>query len=96
MQGVSNAAAFIEKTDNLIAQEDCFQQHTHSLLDGKFSDYSDFSDYDSTLNCSKRDGYTPKLKDCLGGAIEFNFGAPRVGSETRPINYTINLWLRTA
>jgi len=66
----------------LIAQEDCLQEHQHS-----------FPLYDRGINSWRPIGPTGDFKATV--TTSSPIGA-RVGNETRPINFTFKLWLRTA
>lgn len=78
---------------NLIAQKDAFQGHQHSLtLPRVWAD--DKSDNEGWANDIFTNGIATKVSDRI--VSDNRNGIPRIASETRPINYTFNLWLRIA
>ncbi|MBC6720988.1 hypothetical protein [Treponema sp. Marseille-Q4130] len=94
MQGFSNAAAFIEKTDNLIKQGQATAvnglkvlvagEHAHNIGSSENGSGAFPRGYYSTQH-SVLSGYAGNHYHSLSG-----------DTETRPTNYTVNLWLRTA
>lgn len=81
-----NANAFIEKSGNLVMQKDCFQGHEHlyTACDG---------------GSGTKDGgviHRSPNSHTYGIVSDNSHGEPRVGDETRPKNYTIRVWKRTA
>ena len=83
-----NAAPFINQTGELTAQLDAFQAHQHSYQ-GNAGLPMDSGEY-RTAGWNTQE--TAKIvKDRSG-----DYGEPRYANETRPLNFTVNLWLRTA
>ena len=89
-----NAAAFIEKTGELIKQLDQMQGHRVVWTNTTGGVTISYHFGDRTAG-----GHDSATQSKFTGAkIESDGvnGTPRFGNETRPENYTIKLWLRTA
>ncbi len=75
----------------LSKQEDQFQGHYHKST-------AEFSYYDNAGRNYSGSGYREKQKlvvvsEPISDGIN---GEPRYGNETRPENYTVRVWVRTA
>ena len=105
-----NAAAFIEKTGNLIAQSDQNKNHNHGGTTGDMSKNKQGAfTVSNGANVDSPSGFV-SLSGSGTGYSSFHEGFARVsmdiththsiatdgGGESRPINYTICLWSRIA
>lgn len=91
--GGNSASEITEYSGGVYAykhQDDCMQGHRHNIAVGLWSvaQYSIGNGGDNTYG---RNGPTVSSDPVAG-----NYGTPRVGSETRPVNSAIQLWRRVS
>ena len=80
------ADAFIEKSGDLVAQKDCFQGHQHQFGYGA-------SGAGGSAGVSCPWYYSSNTKNIVSDGTN---GSPRVGKETRPVNFSVRVWKRVA
>ena len=88
-----NAAPFINQTGELIKQLDQMQGHAHSYYR---RDTWSWSASHGAQAKNEANTINETVEATLNIVSDGTNGTPRIGNETRPINYTVRLWLRIA